>query len=65
MIDDDEVIYKVLHDESKENSGIMKSIASKVEYVFFAVKESNVRLEMKKFLTLPFLKEEHDIKNDP
>ena len=38
MIDDDEVIWKVINDES-EKKGILTSVVGKIETIFFAVKE--------------------------
>lgn len=38
MIDDDEVINNVLHEEVAENNGMLNKIVGKVESVFFHVK---------------------------
>lgn len=64
MIDDDEVIWKVINDES-EKKGFVTSMVGKIETIFFAVKEQRTRLEMRKVFKLPFQLEEFDFKRDP
>lgn len=62
LLDDDEVISKVLKDESKDE-GLLKGMFNKIEK---ALASSNgFSLQLRKYLFLPLQQEEYDFKTDP
>ncbi|CAD8105571.1 unnamed protein product [Paramecium sonneborni] len=60
VLDDDEVLYKVIEDERQNNHGILNKLEQ-----MLAKSNAEVLIKMKKYIYLPAKLEESDYKEDP